>query len=80
MSIGPPGVPEQVVHEFNFLITKVCEMYFVIAIFGEEFTINMGGPTIEGYEVWLRENDGASPLYPINKPELYPKPTSSDQK
>jgi hypothetical protein len=35
----------------------------VLAIFGLELTINLGGPNIEGYERWLVENENASPLY-----------------
>lgn len=53
----------QIVHEFDFLVTSKSEWFFVLAIFGLEFAINLGGPDIEGYEEWLRENDGASPLY-----------------
>src|SRR5665213_1313562 len=53
----------QVLHEFDFLVTSTNEWYFVLAIFGLELTINMGGPELEGYERWLSENNGASPLY-----------------
>jgi hypothetical protein len=35
----------------------------VLAIFGLELTINLGGPDVEGYERWLVENENASPLY-----------------
>ena len=41
----------------------VSEFYFVIAIFGVEFAINIAGPEIEGYEIWLREHSNVSPLY-----------------
>jgi hypothetical protein len=53
----------QVVHEFDLLITDANEWYAVICIFGEEFVINLGGPDIEGYQTWLAQHDGASPLY-----------------
>ena len=53
----------QVVHEFDFLYTSEQEFYFVLAIFGMEFTINMGGPDIEGYTKWLAQNNYVSPLY-----------------
>jgi hypothetical protein len=46
-----------------------------LAIFDLELAINIGGPEIEGYERWLRENSNASPLYRADKPGLYPKPT-----
>jgi hypothetical protein len=38
-------------------------MYFVIAILGVEYAINVGGPDIDGYGLWLRQNEGRSPLY-----------------
>lgn len=53
----------QVLFEYDFLLTGKQEIYFVICLFGVEFTINMGGPEIEGYETWLKENEFASPLY-----------------
>jgi hypothetical protein len=73
-----PGQPEQVIHESDFLATSWGEWFFVLAIFGLELAINLGGPEIEGYERWLRENNEASPLYRNDKPGLYPKPTSSE--
>lgn len=54
----------EVLHEWTFLFTDKGEMYFVMAILGIEYTMNMGGPDVEGYGDWLRENDGRSPLYP----------------
>lgn len=62
------GPWEQVIHEFDFLVTPWSEWFFVLAIFGLELTINLGGPDIQGYERWLRENDGISPLYRPDKP------------
>lgn len=53
----------EIVHESDFLGTEQRELYFILAIFGVEMAINMGGPNIEGYEAWLDENAGASPLY-----------------
>lgn len=52
----------QIVHEFDFLVTKEGEYYFVLAIFGIEMVINMGGPELDGWEAWLSQNGGASPL------------------
>jgi hypothetical protein len=74
VTFGPSGLPEQVVHEFDFLVTELNEVYFVLVIFGEEFTINIGGPTIDGYERWLQENNDASPLYRTDKPTCYARP------
>lgn len=57
------GLDGQKVHEYDFLHTDHGEFYFVLALYGVELTINIGGPCIEGYETWLKENDNASPLY-----------------
>jgi hypothetical protein len=57
------GSSHQTVHEFDFLVTPKSEWYFVFALFGLELTINLGGPEIDGYLTWLRENGDASPLY-----------------
>jgi hypothetical protein len=56
--------PYEVLHEWTFLYTAKLEMYFVLAILGIEYVINMGGPDIEGYGQWLQENGQRSPLYP----------------
>lgn len=53
----------QIVHEFDFLKTELEELYFILSIFGMEFTINCAGPALEGYIQWLEDNDNASPLY-----------------
>jgi hypothetical protein len=53
----------QMVHEFDLLLTDAHELYAIVCIFGEEFVINMAGPSLEGYEAWLMENNGTSPLY-----------------
>jgi hypothetical protein len=71
----PGGQPEQVLHESDFLLTPWGEWFFVLAIFGLELAINLGGPEIDGYERWLRENDETSPLYRTDKPSLYPTPS-----
>jgi hypothetical protein len=36
----------QTLHEFDFLVTSENEWYFVLAIFGLELTINLGGPNL----------------------------------
>lgn len=73
-SVGPDGEYGQVVHESDFLVTAGNEWYFVLAIFGEELTINIGGPSIEGYEAWLKDNNGQSPLYVGKNASGYPMP------
>ena len=57
------GEPVQVVHEFDFLMTQNGELYFVLALCGQEYVINVAGPDIDGYLQWLDENINASPLY-----------------
>jgi hypothetical protein len=53
-------------HEFDILITDQSEYYIVVAIFGDEYVLNLGGPEIEGYQQWLKANDNRSPLYSGN--------------
>jgi hypothetical protein len=60
---GEQSDRKQMVHEFDFLMTDQNELYHVIAIFGLEMTINIGGPDMDGYIEWLNKNCGASPLY-----------------
>lgn len=55
--------PYEVLHEFDLLCTPSSEYYAVIAIFGWEYVINLGGPQLEGYQEWLKRNNGRSPLY-----------------
>lgn len=59
----------QVINEFDILLTELSEYYLVLAIFGIEFAINMGGAEIGGYYDWLRQNNNKSPLY-VNSKEL----------
>ena len=49
--------------EADFLFTELGEVYFIIAMHGIEYAINLGGPIIEGYEFWLKKNKNKSPLY-----------------
>jgi hypothetical protein len=61
--VDDSGETVQTVYEYDFLYTPKNELYFVLALFGLELTINVGGPYIEGYLQWLRDNDDVSPLY-----------------
>lgn len=54
--------PHQILHEFDLLYTKDKELYFVCAILGIEFAVNMGDSSIDGYSAWLDTNDGGSIL------------------
>lgn len=53
----------EVLHEFDILVTPTNEYYIVVAIFGEEYALNLGGPEIDGYQHWLMVNDNKSLLY-----------------
>lgn len=53
----------QTLHEFDLLYTDGGELYYVLAIFGIELVVNLGGPELDGYREWLREHEGVSPLY-----------------
>jgi hypothetical protein len=53
----------QILHEWIILQTAQNEYYAVIAIFGIEYVINLGGPELEGYIKWLEDKNNKSPLY-----------------
>ena len=57
------GELTQVVHEYDLLYSDRSELYAVVAIFGVEMAINLGGPEVDGYKDWLKRFDGLSPLY-----------------
>ena len=47
---------------YDLLLTSLPETFFVFCKFGNEYAINVGGPSIKGYEQWLEQNDKQSPL------------------
>ena len=53
----------ELLHEFDVFYTKTMELHFALAILGVEFVVNLGGPALDGYHKWLKQNDYASPLY-----------------
>jgi hypothetical protein len=53
----------ELLHEYTLLYTDNFELFLVLALFGVEYTINMGEPHISGYLDWLQKNGGRSPLY-----------------
>jgi len=57
------GVYYDVPHEFTLLYTDNKELFFIVAIFGIEYALNMGNPDISTYLDWLNNNDNRSPLY-----------------
>lgn len=68
----------QVVHESDFLVTPWDEWFHVVVIFGTEFTINIGGPEIDGYLRWLQGSGGVSPLYIGENARSYAMPRPVD--
>lgn len=53
----------EVLHEFDILMTPQSEFYIAVAIFGDEYALNLGSREIEGYDRWLQMNNYQSPLY-----------------
>jgi hypothetical protein len=70
------GPAVQVIHESDFLVTEQGEWFFVLALFGVELAINLGGPDISGYVQWLYDNRNASPLYHGKNTYGQPKPSA----
>jgi len=62
-TFDPDNKALQTIFEYDLLYTPMGELYFIIAIFGLELAINVGGPELEGYLEWLKKTDGVSPLY-----------------
>jgi hypothetical protein len=76
------GIGYQTMHEHMILQTEQNELYIVLAIFGVEYCLNLGGPELEGYEIWLQNNNFKSPLDPdvcsIGKISTLPLPHSAN--
>jgi hypothetical protein len=53
----------ELLNEYELLYTDSNELYIVVSLFGVEFTLNMGGPSVGGYISWLKNNGSISPLY-----------------
>lgn len=53
----------QMMHEEQLLFTKAGELYVVVCVLGVEYTLNLVGPELGGYEIWLKEHNNKSPLY-----------------
>jgi hypothetical protein len=47
---------------FNLFLTRRRETFFAFVYYGKEFVINVGGPSIKGYDEWLKEQNQISPL------------------
>ncbi|MGC4049426.1 MAG: HNH endonuclease [Paludibaculum sp.] len=59
----------ELLHEFDILVTHGMEYYLVLALFGVELVINLGGRELDGYRCWLEAHDYASPLYTPKPPK-----------
>lgn len=57
------GASYQVMNEWDIFGIDDSEFYFVVAIFGIEYAINLGWNCMEGYRDWLKKNNNISPLY-----------------
>jgi hypothetical protein len=59
-----PSSGEWVRHGFAYdlLLTVIPETFFVFCVFGMEYAINVGGPSMRGYEQRLQQNQAKSPL------------------
>lgn len=49
-------------YSLDLFVTKRRETYLAFIIYGHEFVINTGGPSVKGYEEWLEQKRGISPL------------------
>lgn len=47
---------------YDLLLTEHPETFFIFCMFGMEYAINVGGPSIKGYQEWLQKHHGQSPL------------------
>jgi hypothetical protein len=54
----------EVLHEWIFTGLGRERLYFVLGLFGVEYTLNLGEREVESYLAWLQTNSGRSPLYP----------------
>lgn len=52
-----PVGPFEILHEFTFHYSDKLELFFIMAIMGIEYAINMGGPEIETYTEELKKNN-----------------------
>lgn len=57
----------------DLFLTSRRETFFVFVLYGVEFVINLGGPSIQGYLEWLQQNNNISPLIERNGIRLYSK-------
>jgi HNH endonuclease len=49
-------------YSLDLFVTKRRETFLAFILYGHEFVINTGGPSTKGYEEWLKQQQGISPL------------------
>ena len=54
--------PFEILHEYTLHYSEANELFFIVAIFGIEYAINMAGPDIETYVALLDSRNGRSIL------------------
>ena len=52
--------PFEILHEYTFHYSEGYELFFVLAIMGVEYAINMGGPNVENYTSELKNHSSKS--------------------
>ena len=55
---------------YDLFLNHRKETFFVFLFYGVEFVINLGGPSIKGYEEWLELNEYISPIIQRNGAKL----------
>ncbi len=50
----------------DLFITKRKETFFAFMLYGMEYVINVGGPSVKGYDEWLENNNNISPMIERN--------------
>lgn len=56
------GAWVQAGYSLDLFVTKRRETFLAFILYGHEFVINIGGPSVKGYEEWLEKHRGISPL------------------
>lgn len=73
------GEPYEVLHEQKFFFREVekineysirAELYYVLVICGIEYVISVTDPDISGYQQWIKDNPGHSPIEVYNETRL----------
>ena len=62
--------PYEILHEMDLLYTDNNILYFIVAIMGIEYAINLGESEVSSYINWLTENNNKSPLYIVSENQI----------